>query len=152
MAGGGALARQPLGEFSVDVVEAARAQEEALDLLRLPLEHLLREIGEDVAAQARVAERVLERLGVEPRERHAGEHHARRPPFGERQQAAHVFRIVVLPRALAQHLRDLSGVEQQQVARDARHLPSQSELLQAEGRLVSGQDHEVEPSGQFSSR
>ncbi len=101
VARGAARSRQALGELSVDVLEAAGAQEEALDLGRLALEHLLRQVREDVHPQARVAERLLERGGVEPGERHAGEHHARRPSLREGMQAPHVFGIVLAFRTSA---------------------------------------------------
>ncbi len=58
-----------------------------------------------------------------------------------------MVRIVALARALSQDIGDLSGVEQQQVARDASQLPGESELLQSEGGLVPAEDHEAQRAG-----
>ena len=72
-----------IGEVGGHVVEAAGPAQEGPDLWRLTGVDLLGEVGEDVLAQPRVGERVLEGVDAHQGHRHGGEDDARRPALGE---------------------------------------------------------------------
>ena len=147
MPGRGSGACEALCELRRKGLDAAGTQKEGLHRLGLSLEHLLGKVGEHVHAQPRVGEGVFQGCGVQPFEGHPGQHYARRPAFGEREQPPHELLLVPSTGPQGQHLGDLGRIEEEEVSRDACDLAAESQLLQPERRLVSREDDEVDRLG-----
>ncbi len=137
-------AGKPVSELGVDVFEAARALEEGADGLVLAPVHLLREVGVDVLLEAGVREGQLQRVEVEPLEGQAGEHDARRPALGERDQALDVLAARLVAGACGEHRHGLLRVEAQSLGAYRSDVAGETHLVHRERGIVSREHDETE--------
>ncbi len=137
-------ARQPVGELGGDVLEAACALEKGAHGVVLVPVHLLREVRVDVLLEAGVREGQLKRAEVEPLEGQAGEHDARRPALGERDQLLDVCAARLVAGARGEHLHGLCRVEAQSLGADRSDVAGKTHPVHRERGIVAREHDEAQ--------
>ena len=105
---------------------------------------LLCQVGEDVLAEPRVGERVLEGVDAHEGHCHGGEHDARRPALGEGGEGLGAHRRHALAGPSRHHLDDLVRAETELLDTDDPELALESELAGPESGFIPAEDDETD--------
>src|SRR5665647_1899646 len=103
-----------------------------------------REVGVDVLLEAGVREGQLQRVEVEPLKGQAGEHDARRPALGQRDQALDVLAARLVAGACGEHRHCLLRVEAQSLGAYRGDVAGETHLVHRERGIVSREHDETQ--------